>query len=156
RKAVTKKGLTMMSGTLEDLTGNVEVVFFPECYEKHALLLRDDAKLLIKGKFSNRDDERKILASSAKPLEHLPILHLHLPGELEGGALVALRNQISAFPGDTPVVFHFAHLREVVLAGEPFRVEPSEQLLFDLKKALGVQSVSLETHSPPREMAVSG
>jgi DNA polymerase-3 subunit alpha len=156
RKAVTKKGLTMMSGTLEDLTGNVEVVFFPECYEKHALLLRDDAKVLIKGKFSNRDDERKILAATVRPLEHLPILHLDVPPDIEGGALVALRNTISASPGDTPVVFHFPHTTATVLAGEPFRIDPSENLLFELKKALGVNAVRVENTVPQREMAISG
>ncbi|MEB3196994.1 MAG: DNA polymerase III subunit alpha [Candidatus Sericytochromatia bacterium] len=155
RKAVTKKGLTMMSGVLEDLTGSIEVVFFPECYEKHALLLRDDAKLLVKGKFSNRDDERKILAASIKPLAHLPILHLDLPEDVEGGGLLAMRNLVAAHPGDTPLVFHFPHRAEVVLAGEPFRVDPNEQLLFELKRMLGVPAVRLEQAEPMRELAVS-
>ncbi|MEB3330682.1 MAG: DNA polymerase III subunit alpha [Candidatus Sericytochromatia bacterium] len=154
RKAVTKKGQTMMSGTLEDLTGSLEVLFFPECYEKHALLLRDDAKLLVKGKFSNRDDERKLLASVVKPLAHLPILHLELPQEVTGGHLIGLRNVMTKFPGDTPVAFHFPHLRELVLAGEPFRVDPSEELLFQLKQLLGVRAVRVADASPGEDVAI--
>ena len=53
RKAMTKKGLPMMSGQVEDLTGSLEVVFFPEAYEKHWQYLTDDAKLLIRGKLSD-------------------------------------------------------------------------------------------------------
>jgi DNA polymerase III alpha subunit len=119
-------------------------VFFPEAYEKHWQLLKDDAKLLVKGKFSNRDDERKLMASIVKPLEALPILHLTLPPDLEGGSLLALRNEIAKSPGDTPVVFHFTHTADVVLAGEQFRVDPTEQLVFDLKRYLGVGHVRLE------------
>jgi DNA polymerase-3 subunit alpha len=156
RKAVTKKGQTMMSGTLEDLTGSLEVLFFPECYEKHALLLRDDAKLLVKGKFSSRDDERKLLASVVKPLSHLPILHLELPREVNGGELVGLRNVLTRAPGDTPIAFHFPHLRELVLAGEPFRVDPTEELLFQLRKLLGVQAVRLSDAAPTQDLAISG
>ena len=158
RKAMTKKGLPMMSGQIEDLTGAVEVVFFPDCYEKHWQLLKDDAKLLVKGKFQNRDDERKILASIVKPLDHLPILHVTLPAAVEGGALLALRNEIAKYPGDTPIVFHFAHLPEVVLAGEQFRVDPTDQLQFDLKRLLGVGNVRLEDAAPvgERGMALLG
>jgi DNA polymerase III alpha subunit len=155
RKAMTKKGLPMMSGQIEDLTGAVEVVFFPECYEKHWQLLKDDAKLLVKGKFQNKDDERKILASIVKPLEHLPILHLTLPQEVEGGFLLALRNEITRSPGDTPVVFHFPHLREIVLAGEQFRCDPTDQLQFDLKRILGVGSVRLEDAAPAADRGMA-
>ena len=148
RKAMTKKGLPMMSGLIEDLTGAVEVVFFPECYEKHWQLLNNDAKILVKGKLSNKEDELKILASTIKPLEHLSLLHLTLPQTFDGGYLLALRNVIAKHPGDVPLLFHFPHTGEVVLAGEQFRVDPNDTLLFELRKALGVENVRLENPAP--------
>jgi DNA polymerase-3 subunit alpha len=144
RKATTKKGAPMMSGTFEDLTGTIEIIFFPEAYEKHWQLLKDDARLLIKGKLSNRDDEIKILASHVKPLDNLPILHLTLNQQVEGGFLVALRKLLSQFAGETPVVFHFPHLAETVVAGEAHRIEASEQLIAELQAMLGVNAVHLE------------
>ena len=152
RKATTKKGAPMMSGTFEDLTGTIEIIFFPEAYEKHWQLLKDDARLLIKGKLSNRDDEIKILASHVKPLDNLPILHLTLKQQVEGGFLVALRKLLSQFAGETPVVFHFPHLAETVVAGEAHRIEPGEQLISGLQAMLGVTAVHLE--APHRASAL--
>ncbi|HEY9720477.1 MAG TPA: DNA polymerase III subunit alpha [Oscillatoriaceae cyanobacterium] len=149
RVATTKKGLPMMSGRLEDLTGSLDVLFFPEAYEKYRHLLGEDVKILVKGKLSNRDEELKILASQVKPLEHLSLLHVTLPETLDGGFLMGLRdNIIKKHPGEVPLLFHFPHVPEVVLAGEAFRVDPTEQLLFDLKKALGVGNVRLEEPAP--------
>jgi DNA polymerase-3 subunit alpha len=148
RKAMTKKGLPMMSGMVEDLTGSIEVVFFPEAYEKNWQLLNNDAKLLVTGKVSNKEDELKILASGVKPLAHLSLLHLTLPQDIEGGAVLGLRNVISKHKGDVPLIIHFPHLPEVVLAGEQFRVDPNDTLLFELRKLLGVGSVRLEDPAP--------
>ncbi|MDB5097644.1 MAG: dnaE [Cyanobacteria bacterium RYN_339] len=156
RKVMTKKGLPMMSGMLEDLTGDVEVIIFPEAYEKHWQLLTDDAKLLVRGKMSNKDDEVKILVSQVKLLEHLPLLHVTLPEDVDGGRLIGLRNMLKDYPGDTPLIFHFAHLPDVVLAGEAFRVEPTEQLIFQLRTMLGVSSVKLENAPVNPGMAMLG
>ncbi|MFP5503075.1 MAG: DNA polymerase III subunit alpha, partial [Candidatus Sericytochromatia bacterium] len=153
RKAMTKKGLPMMSGRLEDLTGSVDVLFFPEAYEKYWQLLTEDAKILVKGKLSNRDEELKILASQVKPLQHLSVLRLTLPETFEGGFLLALRNVIAQHPGDTPIVFHLPHLKEMVVAGEQFRCDPSEALVFELKKVLGLANVKVDD-PPPAESAV--
>ena len=76
-----------------------------------------------------------------------------------GGSLLALRNELTKSPGDTPIVFHFHHTQDVVLAGEQFRVDPTEQLQFDLKRYLGVGSVRLEDAAgvaAPSGMAMLG
>jgi DNA polymerase-3 subunit alpha len=146
----------MMSGQLEDLTGSVEVVFFPEAYEKHWQLLSDDAKLLVTGKFSNRDEEMKILASQVKPLDHLPVLHITLPPEIQGGQLAGLARILREHKGDTPLVFNFPHVEEKVLAGAEYRVDPTEQLIFQLRTMLGVSSVKLENAPVAPGMAMLG
>jgi DNA polymerase III subunit alpha len=145
RKVFTKKGLPMLAGVVEDLTGTCEVIFFPEAYEKSWQHLQEDAKILVKGKFSTKDDEPKILAASATPLAELPILSLLLPPDVDGPFMLRLRNVLQQFPGDTPVVVKFLHLPEYcILAGEAFRVSPDEALVFELRKVLGVDAVNLE------------
>jgi DNA polymerase-3 subunit alpha len=155
RKAMTKKGLPMMSGMIEDLTGAIEVVFFPECYEKHWQLLNNDAKILVKGKLSNKEDELKILAASIKPLAHLSLLRLTLPEAFDGGFLMALRNVVAKHPGDVPLLFHFPHTHELVLAGEQFRVDPNDTLLFELRKVLGVGGVRIDNPAPAMDAGLA-
>lgn len=53
----TKKDKVMAFINLEDLVGNVEVVIFPQDYEKYGSLLQEDAKVFIKGRISVEEDK---------------------------------------------------------------------------------------------------
>ncbi|MBR2160777.1 MAG: hypothetical protein IJ938_05630 [Clostridia bacterium] len=49
RKVLTKDQKTMKYGQIEDLFGNIDVVFFPKVYEKARDLIEDDMVVEIKG-----------------------------------------------------------------------------------------------------------
>lgn len=55
---LTKKNQNMAFITLEDLRGTVEVVVFPRQYAAYQSLLREDAKVFIKGK--HRFQKKKV------------------------------------------------------------------------------------------------
>ena len=42
---------------VEDLIGNVEVVVFPQVYERYSTLLVEDAKVFIRGRVSLEEDK---------------------------------------------------------------------------------------------------
>ena len=67
----TKKGNKPMAFvTLEDLTGTVEVIFFPKTYEKYSSYLDEDKKLLINGRASvEPDKDAKLIAGNVNLLE---------------------------------------------------------------------------------------
>ncbi|MBL0386253.1 DNA polymerase III subunit alpha [Tumebacillus sp. ITR2] len=68
----TKKGARMAFFQLEDTTGAVEVVLFPETYKRCADILQQtggDAVIAVKGRLQHREDELKILADHLKILE---------------------------------------------------------------------------------------
>ncbi|MDP9383031.1 MAG: DNA polymerase III subunit alpha [Chloroflexota bacterium] len=67
RVLTTKKKQSMLVGKLEDLTGSIDLVAFPESYEKHRELLRDDAILEIAGKLDERNDNLQLILDSAQP-----------------------------------------------------------------------------------------
>ncbi len=52
----TKNDKVMAFLNLEDLVGNVEVVIFPRDYEKYSSILREDAKIFIKGHASVEEE----------------------------------------------------------------------------------------------------
>ncbi len=53
----TKTNKVMAFITLEDLVGTVEVVIFPRDFEKNQMYLNEEAKVFIKGRVSEEDDE---------------------------------------------------------------------------------------------------
>ena len=58
---LTKKNQNMAFITLEDLRGTVEVVVFPRQYAAYQSLLREDAKVFIKGKTQISEEESKLI-----------------------------------------------------------------------------------------------
>ena len=56
QRRLTKKGDPWASATLEDLAGGVEVAFFPKVYAECALLLAEDAVVLVKARVARSED----------------------------------------------------------------------------------------------------
>ncbi len=68
---ITKNNKMMAFVTVEDLTGQSELIVFPNVYERCRAHLVEDTPLLITGKLSFREDEEpKILCDSIEILEH--------------------------------------------------------------------------------------
>ncbi len=53
----TKNDKVMAFLTIEDLAGSVEVVVFPKDYEKYSTLIKEDAKVFIRGRVSVEEDK---------------------------------------------------------------------------------------------------
>ena len=53
----TKNDKVMAFLNLEDLVGNVEIVVFPQTYEKYSSLLLEDAKIFVRGRVSLEEDK---------------------------------------------------------------------------------------------------
>ena len=89
---VTKKGAPMGYITLEDFTGEIEVVVFPSAWEKYRELLRNDAAILLSGRVQANERTVHILAERIALLDdvkqrkedqiaqrgHIRALHLYL------------------------------------------------------------------------------
>jgi len=70
RKTATKKGDPMAFATLEDMSGSMELLVFPEAYARAGKHLADGAIVWVKGQVSARDtDDRKLVAEDVRPFE---------------------------------------------------------------------------------------
>ena len=70
---MTKKGDPMAFVTLEDMTGQAEVIVFPKTYTKYRSILQEDAKLVISGRVSTEEGkDGKLLADEIVPFEKIP------------------------------------------------------------------------------------
>jgi DNA polymerase-3 subunit alpha len=65
RRITTKNDRLMAFAELEDLHGAVEVVVFPDAYEKTRDLWKPDSILLVRGRVQTRDDDSKVICESA-------------------------------------------------------------------------------------------
>ena len=69
REIYTKKGDKMVFLELSDFTDAIEVVAFPKTLLEYQDILQPEACIVIKGKLSNRNDEKSILIDKAKLLQ---------------------------------------------------------------------------------------
>ncbi|MCV7390274.1 DNA polymerase III subunit alpha [Mycobacterium vulneris] len=144
-RRVNKNGLPWASAQLEDLTGGIEVLFFPQTYSLFGHEIADDVVVLVKAKVAARDDRISLIAhelvvpdfSSAQADRPLAV---SLPTrQCTIDKVSALKQVLANHPGTSQV-----HLR--LISGErittleldqSLRVTPSSALMGDLKALLG-------------------
>lgn len=138
--------------TLEDAEGSVEVVVFPEAYQRSAPLIEPGTLVLVRGKVERDDESVRLLAAEVAPLEsaaeraarEVTIL-LRSPA---GPMLEALREVVARHRGDRRVSFEIEtsgppRLRVRVEVGAQLRVRPSAALVAEVEQIVGRGAVSL-------------
>ncbi|CAM3020843.1 DNA polymerase III subunit alpha [Skermania piniformis] len=144
-RRINKNGLAWASAQIEDLTGGIEVLFFPQAYSVFGMDVTEDAVVLVKARVSVRDDRISLIANDlavpdlsqvgvAKPLAVSIQSRMCTPDKVG-----ALKRVLASHPGTADV-----HLR--LVSGEKttmleldrsLRVTPSSALMGDLKALLG-------------------
>ncbi len=66
KKIYLKSQKAMMFVTLEDLTSTIEVLVFPKVLEATETIWQEEKIILVSGKISNKDGEKKLLADTAE------------------------------------------------------------------------------------------
>ena len=77
KKHTTKAGKTMAFAELEDSSGSMECVIFPELYDSCAHILRTGEVLLVRGRISIKDEVPKLLAEAVFPAATLSETQQH-------------------------------------------------------------------------------
>ena len=69
----TKREEVMAILTMEDLVGSIEVIVFPNAYNKYGSLLAEDAKVLLSGRIQGEDErDGKLICESVTAFEDIP------------------------------------------------------------------------------------
>jgi len=149
----TKKDERMATFILEDLSGQIEVVIFPESYNKYNMYLRQDLLVWIKGNFLGEGESRRVhllqimpLSEAFQKLAKRVFLRIFLPG-IEESVYEELKSILDKNQGNCPVFFQLETphsfrltLRSVDIQG----VSPSEKLTKNIESLLGEESVFVE------------
>ena len=69
QKTVTRQGETMLFLSIEDLTGRIETLVFPDTLKQNPLLFQENKVIKIKGRLSDRDGALKIICEQAEGMK---------------------------------------------------------------------------------------
>jgi len=112
KELITKKGDRMAFITLEDLSGSVEVIVFPEVYAIAMELLKSDEPLLVSGELDVGEEACKVMASEIVLLREVKetmarLVHVRLttPG-LDEMQMRQLKGLMQRYRGNCEVHLH--------------------------------------------------
>lgn len=145
----TKKGDLMMIGILEDMSGSVEVIFFPQTVKNAPEgLLSEDRIVLVKGRIDMRDEKPKIVAAevlapdlseASRPLRIRMAASACTPDRLE-----ELKVVLGAHPGPSPVLLHLvsgSNRTTILRLGGGYTVELRNGLFAEVRSLLGADAI---------------
>ena len=144
---VTKNNKLMAFISLEDLVGVVEVIVFPNDYERHQKYLEEDQKVYIRGRVSASEDQQaKLICERIIPFDELPKeiwikfdnKDVYMQREAE------LYRMLEPESGNDRIVIFCAREKAVKRLENRYAVQGDGRVLEMLRKAFGGENVKLQ------------
>ncbi|MSP90447.1 MAG: DNA polymerase III subunit alpha [Myxococcales bacterium] len=154
REKATQAGSRMAFTTIEDRSGQAEILVFARTLDQCGALLQSDAPLLLKltpDADRNDDTKVKLVLEEARPLDDVVLAELQAlrirlgPEQCEARRLREVASVLEKAPGAVRVQFQLRlpHGEVTVQAGPKMRVAVSEELIGTLERMLGRGSVGM-------------
>ncbi|KIH75732.1 DNA polymerase III, alpha subunit [Geoalkalibacter ferrihydriticus] len=153
KELTTKKGDRMAFATLEDLSGLVEMVLFPEVYQASSDLIKGEEPILVSGSLDVGEETCKLMVAeviSLRDVQERQTKNVHFrlssPG-LDEEHLRGLKNILKQFPGRCGSFIHVVVPNEceaVVGLPDILNVAASDELMEATEKLFGYQVVTFE------------
>jgi len=146
----SRRGARWAILTLQDRTGVIDALVFPEAFQKLEPLLKGATPLLIKGRVAVEDVGTRLIVSDARVLDQVtdraPSLLRVRVGlrALDTGALDRLRELFSSRPGRCRVAFELVHddgTEATLDAGSAVQADP--ELVQRVREICGTDSVAV-------------
>lgn len=143
RNFYTKKNKQMAFIKIEDLTGSVELVVFPDLFERQSNLLVEDRLVLVEGRTDLKEEEDvKIITESISPLNKVEkYFRLIIDEKHDRDLLKNLKDTLVAENGDIPVCLFFKNDKQTLMLKEDYWIRDHPSCLRRLESLLGPGSV---------------
>ncbi|MDR1320420.1 MAG: DNA polymerase III subunit alpha [Gracilibacteraceae bacterium] len=149
RQNLTKRGEMMATFTLEDMTGEIEVLIFPRVFARMAAMPVSDAVIVVSGRYGVNEDEKKLFAERIGPLAavsengrgeklFLRIRDCRTIEEMDPERKTSVTAALAAYPGNIPVLLYFEESKKTYGASA---VQRAEALDTELRACLGTGNV---------------
>lgn len=144
---LTRRNQNMAFLTLEDLRGTVDVVVFPRQFAAYQSLLKEDAKIFIKGTAQVSEEESKLICNQIASFDGIS-QELWIQFQNKNKffeAELLLKETLSAYKGNCPVVIYCKEERAVNRLGHDFMINGDEELMILLKKRYGKENIRIRS-----------
>ncbi|MEE2822303.1 MAG: DNA polymerase III subunit alpha [Acidobacteriota bacterium] len=149
----TRKGDSMASFQLEDLSGTVSVLVWPNAWEQHSSLIKNDFPVLIKGQCEvDGKGVARVLCSEVSALDSLwekginkTCIRIPLPS-LNDHKVSQLHSLVTSFPGNCPLEFELVEektYRIHVIPEEGILIDPIPSFVEAIENLFGENSINL-------------
>jgi DNA polymerase III subunit alpha len=142
----TKRGEKMALLTLEDQSGSIEVVVFPDAFERYSPLLKSDEPLLITGTAEVDESTAKIVSQEINTLENvregaIRVIEMALPrAAINRENLEEIKDILFRYPGNSLVQFRVTTGQGkalLIAAHTRYRVSPSTKMIREIETLIG-------------------
>tara|TARA_Y100000780_G_scaffold226709_1_gene241245 strand:+ start:69792 stop:73454 length:3663 start_codon:yes stop_codon:yes gene_type:complete len=149
KQIVTKKGDRMAFATLEDLSGKIEVIFFPKVYNECFEFLEGDDPIVVNGYVRLSDDRRSFYANSVKRIEDesddkVKAVRISVDvSQLNDFSMPKLKQVLLSYRGSVPAhfIFETAEGKAKMDLGNNYLVNPTPQMAAKINELLNNNSV---------------
>ena len=160
---VTKSGKNMMFATLEDMYGDIELVIFPNIYEKYLKELLDENILKVTGKISLKEDEKpKLIVSNILNItnindnankkvidskENIKKIYIRIPKDkfdLEDRVIGYIKELSKEYHGDNEVYIFYDGTNKLRLLNKKDFLVDSNEVIEKLVLAFGKENVKIK------------
>jgi DNA polymerase-3 subunit alpha len=152
KQKITKKGEKMAIMNLEDLSGNIEVIVFPDLYRTAHHLLLTDTPLIVAGALDKSEQGSKIKAVRLhllKDVKKKGTTRIDIRFTATGMTqddLLKVKDILLRYKGEIPVYLRLQNptrKESLISVGRDIRVNPTDQLISEIESVLGTGTVSL-------------
>jgi len=147
---IDKKGNQMAFATLEDYSGQSELIIFSSCYETGKEFIDIDKMVIMSGRVSTREGEAaKIIVTEALPMEKLTErfncqLVIKIGSDCSDKTIDRALESLTEYKGPAPVLLAARENgSEVYIKSDKYAVNINFELLNRLKELLGEQGAYL-------------
>jgi DNA polymerase-3 subunit alpha len=137
---------------LEDLHGTIEVVVFPNVYERYRDIVKEDSVVVIRGTINCREEEApKVLAEWVQCMDDrngaafcglTEIVKLRIPEDADSEATIAdIKQLLAKHPGDVPVRIYLGNSGRSIRADTTLWVSNTPQFKEEMERLIGKENV---------------
>ncbi|OFI07488.1 DNA polymerase III subunit alpha [Clostridium acetireducens DSM 10703] len=146
-KKLTRNNKMMAFLSLEDLYGIIEVIVFPNIYEKNKYLINEDSIVILKGRINIQEDKQPIIiCENIEILNHEVNKKIYILIEKENllkKVIKDLKKDIVIYKGNTPIYICTKIERKKFRVSEELWVNASEDCIKFLSNKFGCDNVKL-------------
>ena len=146
----SRRGARWVILTLQDRTGVIEALVFPEAYQKLEMILKTNTPLLAKGRVAIEDVGTRLIVSDARLLDQITdrapsLLRVRVDlGSVDPSALESLKDLFSSRPGRCRVAFDLVNSDGTEATMETgSAVQADRELLERVREICGTDSVAV-------------